>query len=59
MHATPAVEAMLTDIVPEAARQAISEWLYGGSSAPITVLRLLMIWPEPAHVATLLEHVVE
>jgi SAM-dependent methyltransferase len=59
MHATPAVEAMLTDIVPEVARQAISEWLYGGSSAPITVLRLLMIWPEPARVATLLERVVE
>jgi SAM-dependent methyltransferase len=59
MDAIPAVEAILTDIVPEAARQAISAWLYGGISAPITVLRLLMIWPEPARVATLLEHVIE
>jgi ubiquinone/menaquinone biosynthesis C-methylase UbiE len=59
MDAIPAVEALLADIVPGAARQAISEWLYGGSSASITVLRLLMVWPEPARVATLLERVVE
>jgi SAM-dependent methyltransferase len=59
MDAIPAVDAMLIAIVPEAARQAISEWLYSGNSAPITVLRLLMIWPEPARVATLLERVVE
>jgi len=59
MEAIPAVEAMLTAMVPEAARQVISEWLYDGSSAPITVLRLLMIWPEPARVALLLERVVE
>jgi SAM-dependent methyltransferase len=58
MDALPAVEALLTAIVPEAARQAISAWLYGGSSAPITVLRLLMIWPEPARVAALLERVI-
>jgi cyclopropane fatty-acyl-phospholipid synthase-like methyltransferase len=59
MDAIPSVEAILTDIMPEAARQAISEWLHGGSSAPITVLRLLMIWPEPVRVVTLLERVVE
>jgi SAM-dependent methyltransferase len=59
MEAIPAVEAMLTALVPEATRPVISEWLYGGSSAPITVIRLLMIWPEPARVATLLERVIE
>ena len=59
MDAIPAVGAILTASVPEAARQVISEWLYGSSSAPITVLRLLMIWPEPARVAALLERVVE
>jgi SAM-dependent methyltransferase len=59
MNAISAIEAALTDIVPEAARPTISEWLYGGSSAPITVLRLLLIWPEPGRVAALLERVVE
>ena len=59
MDAIPAVEAILTTIVPEAARQVISEWLYGSSSAPITVLRLLMIWPEPTPVAALLERVID
>jgi SAM-dependent methyltransferase len=59
METIPAVEALLTALVPEAAQQAISEWLYGGCSAPITVLKLLMIWPEPARVAALLERVIE
>jgi SAM-dependent methyltransferase len=59
MDAIPAVDAMLADLVPDAARQVICEWLRADSSAPITVLRLLMTLDEPARVAAVLGRVVE
>src|SRR5918912_3580115 len=57
--AIAAVDAMLADLVPEVARQAISERLWGRNSAPITLLRLLLTLGEPAHVVAVLGRVVE
>src|SRR4029453_4829387 len=55
----PVVEAMLAGMVPDAARQVISAWLHTALSAPITILRLLMILEEPQPVVALLGRIVE
>jgi SAM-dependent methyltransferase len=52
-----ALDHLVSELVPEEARQGISAWLGGTASAPIALIRLLTIMREPYDVVLLLSRV--
>ena len=53
------IEAITADVLPDAAREIVSAWLRATISAPIALMRLVIVFGEAQPVVALLSSIIE